>query len=69
MRSELMFANGMLPGEKVRLVGSVLERLWPVDRAARFDALLSRIDDAVSRSRCRSRLNRFDRMLRRGHPG
>jgi len=69
MRTELMFADGMLPGEKVRIVGSILERLWPVDRAACFGALLRRIDEAVSRSRCRSRLNRFDRMLRRAHPG
>jgi hypothetical protein len=63
--SEIMFDQGIHPREKVRIAGAIFDRLWPVDDASGFAVLLRAIDEALLRHQCRSRLDRFHRMLQR----
>ena len=65
--SKIVFDQETPPREKVRFVGAIFDRLWPVDDASRFAALLRAIDGALLRHQCRSRLDRFHRMLQREH--
>lgn len=46
MRSERIVAVGLLTKNDVRLLGPTYDRLWPVEEAPDFSALLSAIDDA-----------------------
>jgi hypothetical protein len=67
MRSRPILAGGEVP-ESARMVRLIFDRLWPVDDGSKFGALLRAIDEAIFRHQCRSRLNRFHRMLERVRP-
>jgi hypothetical protein len=48
-----------------RVNDAVFEQLWRVEETDDFKALLGAIDDALTRHQCRSRLDRFHRMIER----